>query len=541
MKRKLALLLALMMATVALFSGCDKKEASTENGERMTITIGYPNADETWTEDEYFKYITDKLNIDIKFQTLSATSATEKARIWISSGDMPDVVQQSAFQLDEYKKYANQGLVRELPKDWEEKYPNLGFAMNMTGIMDYMKEQNDGELFALVRPMDHYSSWIEDFRTAYGEGKNLREMMNSPEYKYIDDYGFAYRKDWAEKLGIETDYIMEYEDFLEMARKFKEADLGGVGATNTVGITADYTEVPNFFVTAYNSSYKYFHKDETGKYVCGLLEDSTAEGIKAYAEAYRTGILAKDFYTQKSADLNSIFCSQRSGIIFPRSGLFYLRTLKADFEKANPGMNAEDAIGICWVLSPDGKIHGREAGNFFGAYYFNPELSDEKMEKILELADYISSPEGGPQVRLGVPGVDYKVENGEYIVTREANDDGVLETLDKKYPSYEFFRNFLNPMWNNSVDPDPVAAEEVRNFKKAKLEHELSLLDWDEARDCYTADDYVKFNASYEVNGLFAEIVVGEGDIEKNWEKKKKEFEKDANSVAKNMNEALLK
>jgi len=541
MKRTLTLLLALVIAASTLLAGCGKDEkTSTDDGERLTITVGYPNADETWKNDDYYKYITDKFNIDVEFMTLSGSSAEEKARIWISSGDMPDIVY-SGFSLSEYLKYTEQGMVRPLPEGWEEKYPNVGFAMEMTGLMNVLREQNDGEVSIFIRATDAYADHIDDFRAAYSEGKNIREMMSENQYRAIDGYGFAYRKDWAEQLGIETAPIMKYEDFLEMARKFKEADLGGVGEKNAVGIAIDYTEAPNFFVTAFNSSYKYFHKDENGKYICGLLEDSTAEGVKEYTEAYRTGILAPDFYTQKSADLNSLFCSQRSGIIFPRASTYYLRILNSDFEKANPGKKAEDCIDVCWVLSPDGKIHGREQTNYYGAYYFNPELSDEKMERILELANYVSSAEGGPQVRLGVPGVDYKEENGEYIVLREANENGVLETLDKKYPSYEFFRYFLNPFYDQAVDSDPYAKECNDKLETAKREHELSLLDMDEQRSFYAADDYVKFNSAYEVNGLFAEVVVAEGDPVENWKKKCTEIEKAAESVTKNMNDALLK
>ena len=165
MKKIVALLLAVVMLC-ACSAGCGKKDEATGDGERMTITIGYPNADETWQNDEYFKYITDKLNIDIEFQTLSSQSAEEKARIWISSGSMPDVVYQSSFMLDEYNKYGEQGMVRALPKDWEKKYPNLAFAMNMTGILDYVKEQGDDEIYSLIRPMDHYSRYTEEFRTA---------------------------------------------------------------------------------------------------------------------------------------------------------------------------------------------------------------------------------------------------------------------------------------------------------------------------------------------------------------------------------------
>lgn len=543
MKRKLIGLLALLVAVTCIFSGCGNgKKTSTDNGERMTITIGYPAADETWTNDEYYRYIADKFNVDIEFQTLSADSASEKARIWISSGSMPDVVLTTSFSMDEYSKYAEQGMIRPLPEGWAERYPNVGFGMEMTGLMSELEALHDGEIYALVRPQDAFKDYIGEFREAYKNGEDLEAMMSQEKYMGIDGYGFAYRKDWAEKLGIETDTIMKYDDFMEMAKKFKEADLGSVGASNVVGIAADYTEAPNFFVTIFNSSYNYFHKDENGKYVCGYLEDSTAKGVKEYAQAYRDGILAPDFYTIKAQDLDSIFCSQRSGIIFPRAGVHQLRKLNSDFEKANPGLKAKDCIDVCWVVAEDGKVHGRERTNYYGLYYFNPELSDEKMEKILELVNYCSSIEGGPQVRLGVPEVDYTVdENGEYQILREANEEGVLETLDKKYPSYEFFRYFLNPFFDYSVDTDPYAMELSTKLMKAKREYELSVLERDVKRSFYVADDYVKFNAAHDANGMLAEVVVSDGDIEKNWEKKRKEIEKEAKSVVKNMNDALVK
>ena len=171
MKRTITLLLALILV-VAAFTGCSEKKETNAGGDRMTISIGYPNADEAWKKDEYFKYITDKLNINIDFHTLPSSSAAEKARIWISSGDMPDVVY-SDFQLDEYLKYSQQGMVRTLPEGWEEKYPNLGFAMEMTGILDFLKGENNGDVSILIRPMDHYRDYIGDFRTAYSDGKNF--------------------------------------------------------------------------------------------------------------------------------------------------------------------------------------------------------------------------------------------------------------------------------------------------------------------------------------------------------------------------------
>ena len=539
-KTILAILLATLMIGSVL-TGCGEKQQTASDDERVTISVAYPKADETWTQDDYYKYITDKVNIDIEFQALSSDSAAEKARIMISSGSMTDIVYTSSFMLDEYASYAKQGLVKGLPDDWKEKYPNLGFALEMTGVLDSLEDAGDGSVYALLRPMDHYTNYIDEFRAAYKEGKDLRELMSEQKYLYIDRYGFAYRKDWAEKLGIKTQPIMEYDDFIDMVLKFKEADLGGVGADNTVGIAVDHTEAPNIFVTAFNSSYKYFNKDGKDKYVCGLLEDSTTEGVKAYVEAYRSGVLSPGFYTQKTQNLNSLFCSQRSGVIFPRAEVSALRALNTEFEKANPGLKASECIDVCWIKSPDGKIHGREASNYWGVYYLNPDMSDEKLDRIMALADYISSEEGGPQIRLGLEGVDYKKENGKYVNIRPKDENGSIESLDKKYPSNEFFRLFLNPLYMNEVtETDPYARERMDTLVEEKLKNDIAVLSWDAERDAYVADDYVKFNAAYDVNSMFAEIVVAEGDPEENWLKKRAEFEDAAKSVADKMNKELV-
>ncbi len=538
MKKTIIGLLVITLMASMLFTGCANRGEKTSGGnERIKITVGYPDADETWTQDAYYQYITDKLNIDIEFKSLSGDSAAEKARIWIASGNMPDITYAS-YSANEYIKYGQQGVIKELPADWEQKYPNVGYAMATTGLLNKMKELGSGKMYGLVRPLDHYSEFLDEFRAAYNDGKDLREMMSETKYRYIDSYGFAYRKDWAKQLGIKTDYIMKYDDFLDMVLKFKEADLGGVGAENTVGIAIDHTEAPNFFVTAFNSSYKYFHKDESGKYVCGLLEDSTTEGLMAYADAYKKGILSKGFFTQKSSDLDALFCSQRAGVIFPKT---LVRDLIVDFEKSNPGLVGEECIDVCWVLSPDGKVHGRESGNSHNAYYFNPNISDEKFDRILSLADYISSTEGGPQVRLGVPGVDYKEENGEYVILREKTESGAYENLSEKYPSADFFQAFLNPMFDDEMDLQGYAIDSFNNLKKAKREHELSLLDWDDERDAYAAEDYVKFRAAHNVNSIFAEIVVADGDPAELWAKKRAEIEALVKPVVENMNKALLK
>jgi len=539
MKKIVLWALIITLAFSLVLSGCGKETGGT--GEKVTLTVAFPDADDTWKEDDFYKYMCEKLNMEIEFESLSTASGAEKVRLWIASGTMPDVVYTTGFELDEYQSYVDQGLVGTLPENWEKDYPSVGFAMQMTGILDAVKDcSEDGSVSVLVRPMDQYRWFINDFRAAFENGEDVTELMKKTEYRTISATGFAYRKDWAEQLGIKTDYIMEMDDVMDMIRKFKEADLGGVGDKNTVGLAVDYTEAPQVFIIPFNSDYKFFTKNENGEYDCGLLADSTAEGVKAYAEAFKTGILSPDFYTIKSSDLDALFCSERSGVIYPRGNVAQLRTLCADFEKSNPGKKAEDCIGVCWLRSPDGTVHGWETTNFGGVYYFNPEISDEKMAKFLELANYVSSREGGPQVTLGIPDVDYKKEGDEYVVLREPDANGNLEAINKKYPSQKFFSYFLKTLYDQPVDTNPYAMDEFMNLRKAKLAEPLSLRELDLAGVNYAAEDFVDFWAANDVNQMLADAIITDGDPVEIWKNKISKIEDRAKSVAANMNKALL-
>ena len=541
-KKVLAGFLILLMAVSAMTGCASQSVSSGDKSKKIKLTIAFPKAESSWEKDDYFRYITDKANINIDFRTMPSSSAMEKARIWINAGDMPDALYMTNLNIGEYLQYGEQGLIKAMPADFDEKYPNLGFANAMTGVYSEIKERANGELYVVLRPSDHYKLFINEFRQAYAEGKDLREMMDDPRYMYLDMMGFAYRKDWAEQLGIKTDLIMDYDDVMDMALKFKEADLGGVGKENTVGIAVDYTEAPNVFVRAFNPRYKYFHKDENGKYICGLLEESTTVGLRAYVDAYRKGIISPSFYTQRSSDLNSVFCSQKAGIIYGKASIVDFRKLYSDFEHANPGLVGSECLDICWFRTPDGNVAGFQSANGgTSGWLFNPDLSDEKLARFLELADYCSSPEGGPQVRLGVPDKDYKYENGEYVVTREKNAEGVWPNLNEVYPSYDLFRYLGNPHFEMPVDSNPYTYERANALIEAKRGCNMVMTDWDTDLNFYQADDYAKFSAAYDVNNMFAEIVVSKGDTDALWEAKRAELKPQAESVAANMNAALIK
>ena len=112
MKRMICVVLAVILGISVCLTGCGKtKDKLTADG-KMIVTVGHDGADESWKNDDYYKYVISKGNVDFDFVSLPVTGSAEKVRIWINSGDMPDMVY-TAFAMDEYAKYAEQGLIKK--------------------------------------------------------------------------------------------------------------------------------------------------------------------------------------------------------------------------------------------------------------------------------------------------------------------------------------------------------------------------------------------------------------------------------------------
>ena len=78
--------------------------------------------------DDIYKTFDKKFNFEYELINITWETWAEKNRIWISSGDMPDMVFWD-FNLKDYTSYVDQGLVKALPKDYADKYPNLGTVL----------------------------------------------------------------------------------------------------------------------------------------------------------------------------------------------------------------------------------------------------------------------------------------------------------------------------------------------------------------------------------------------------------------------------
>ena len=116
-----------------------EKETGGDFSEQVKFSGTFFDADNSWKDNDMYKLVADKFNIDMDFVAISWSDWVEKQRIWINSGDMPDVLFWD-FNYSDYLNFSDQGLIRELPEGWEEKYSNLYSTVKQSGIYDYLME-----------------------------------------------------------------------------------------------------------------------------------------------------------------------------------------------------------------------------------------------------------------------------------------------------------------------------------------------------------------------------------------------------------------
>lgn len=470
---------------------------------------------EDYISDALYKTLSEKFNIEIEFIPLSWDNWVERDRIWINSGDMPDAMFWN-FNYADYKNYTSQGLIKQLPADYESKYPNLTKAINRSGIAPYLKQKMDGKLY-MVPHVIYMTPITEDA---------------------IGAQAIYYRQDWAKQLGKNVEDMVTIEELTDLTRTFIEKDPGENGPGKTIGISSTAGGLYDVFIKAYNTYYASFHKVD-GKYVWGPFEESTLEGIKVFSKYFKEGLIDKDYFTIKGKEFNDKFFAGKTGIFAEGCSADNLNGRKSNFSASNPTIDPNEAIAICAVKGPNGKYNGTEMMNYWSTTIFNPNIDDEKLDRILTLYDYIATPEGQKLINLGIEGKDYKVEGDKIIITREKDEHGNFQHITKTHPSAGYFytKVVLPDDWSiNDPSIPAITRDQVKTLFKEKQKIEnLSRIDYD--LTFFSAPNKDKFNI--DVADAITEIILSGKDVEDAWNEWKNTVEPKVNAVLEEINGAL--
>ena len=416
MKKLLVILLAFGLL-VSLHAG-GSRQAGAADG-KMAITVGMWEF-EKFGGDAVGDFIENKFNIDIQPILQEWSDYQETFRLWAASNQLPDTF--SGYPPEEawFADFVSQGLIRSIPYSMISKYPNLKKVVDNHSLTQDVKA-NLGDFYFIPRPL-----------ISYGTISN--------------NMGIYYRKDWAEKLGY-TNRPQDMETFYNMLRDFALKDPDGNGRNDTYGYTG---YALNELYAGFGAFPGYWVKGTNNQYIPGWADEAPMiEALTWLRRAYSEGVLDPEFPRDYTV-VASKFAQGTFGAMGRSLDCYWInRHVIEQFGGSTPGVDPMKAVDYLAAMS------SRQGGTPYHAplidssgIVFRHDISDAKLEKLLELYDWLISDEGEAMRILGIKDVDYRV-NSDGSLAPIGNTDPTA--LREKYPSIIIQ---IWPAWGARLEED---------------------------------------------------------------------------------------
>lgn len=385
-----------------------KKQKISFAGVQVTDGLDYNRG------NDYYSWWTDTFNVEWDVTSLTWENWVERLNVWINADDLPDWSVWN-FNPGDAANYVDQGLVKEMPKDWKEKYPNLAAAASCSDANAYYEDLYGGMYFF--------------FRPVFAN--------NFPADTITGHMSVFLRTDWAEEAGYDLSKNLESNtmtltEYLDYCQAIKDAGICEYPWYNTSGYVGNVLDR----VTAHSGVIQNaYYKAEDGQYHWGPAEAETGvkETLRQIKGAYDKGLLYPEFYTlQEPDDIGHFYASgDCAAVMYTGMAAWFDRF--DTYMKDNLGVSYWDKAVTLVLTDENGVAYDDPSTNFWACNIISPNVDDETLDRILTIWDYGCTEEGQLRIRLGIPDVDWKYdENGEIVSTIEETG---YATLEEKYTS----------------------------------------------------------------------------------------------------------
>lgn len=381
----------------AFDAGNDTEIGLEDDGKiKLSIMVEGGGMPSNSDDDPILHALEEKLNVDMDFQVIQ-NEYTNSLNIRIAGGTAPDL-----FSVDHVHMYtyANQDLLLDLT-------PYIGKMPRVQAVLtpeDWAKGMVDGKIVAISkRPfMKLHSLWI--------------------------------RKDWLDNLHLDVPATID--EFVEVAKAFTYDDPDRNGADDTFGYTSSGMDVAGHDgLFGFSPLFGAFGTTQEGKFYIkrGNLIYSTEDPAFLNALNYiksfiKTGAVDPDILSNKNfAERDKAF-SGKAGIIYIAWTDFVKGDLLKQMKAADPDAKW---IQIADPVGPGGSFDSFvDLGDAPGRYAVPADIASDKLNKVLELLNYVASGEGYDLVCYGL--------EGEHYVRTDRNKVIALNTISEVAYSYNY-------------------------------------------------------------------------------------------------------
>jgi ABC-type glycerol-3-phosphate transport system substrate-binding protein len=386
--RAVALALVILAAAFAP-AGCNR--TAPQPGVQATVepkTISVALWDlERFGDDAVGQRIQEELGIRLRVLPMDWDTYQEQARLWAATDSLPDVLATYTVEQDHLRlfSWADQGLIRPIPQRMIDARPRVRELFEDNEI-ERVVSRIRGEHLFIPRPFS---------LAGY--------------YRFDQGRGAYYRRDWLAAVGMERPprTVVEFRD---MVCAFTFSDPDGNGVADTWGVSA---------ATAPTTSFAWWGVvldgwiEEDGRWIPGFLSRRNAEALAFWGGLYRDGVLDPRFAEDSVDQSIRKFSVGRHGVCFKNVDTYWvLRLVQDSFGRTlQSADDAEAALARIDVLpplstSPDvapvWPAITESSGSEISAKVDNPTL-----ERILDLFEWLASPEATRLLHYGIEGVDY--------------------------------------------------------------------------------------------------------------------------------------
>ncbi|SFT13592.1 extracellular solute-binding protein [Paenibacillus sp. BC26] len=433
--RRLALMLAAVLLVIAS-AGCRSNDqqrlpsqpASSAPPEHLEISVAiWELTDNPLAEDPLVQRLEKKLNITIKPIPMTTANYVQQFQMWASSGQLPDIFAVDAVNTQYYRNWRDQGVIKPLPSDLSA-YPYLNQYLATTEFQDL---KNDGKLYFIPR-----------------------KTYDSTEYNVLDRL-VVYRWDLAQQAGI-TKEPETWDEFRTMLKAIVEKDpenkhITGLTSVSKLLLGGLFWLYGSPAATSDGSGSDFKWIKEDGRYIPAVFSKHAVESLKLLRELYAAGLIDPDLPLTRGNMAVDKFAEGKVAAIIT-SGMFRsvdTNMNKNRWQKLHPeDKGFYDSVRFLKPLpSMDGNRYSAVFKTFWSESYISSKVSEAKMDRILQLFDYMNSPEFLEMRHYGLLDVDY-TKSGDTIRKIDPNTNILL-----KYPSFTAFANLAN--WDGMFGLDP--------------------------------------------------------------------------------------
>jgi len=251
-----------------------------------------------------------------------------------------------------------------------------------------------------------------DAVTINGQIMAIPEPSNMPSSRL-----FFVRKDWMDNLGI-TEFPKTSDELLDLFRAFLNGDPNQNGEKDEIPFTMreKFSWTGDMIWGMWGiSPYEGIELD--GEVVPGFLHPNMKKGLEFMQTMYKEGLLDSEFLLNSTAITSQKITSGKAGVFgtTPNNAFNFQKQVS----EASPGVN----VDIVAIPTPRGTGYDGPVGsvNFKVSKSYLVMKSAKDPAAVIKFFDWLFSEEGQIFSEIGVEGINYAEENGEYFY-RESSE-----------------------------------------------------------------------------------------------------------------------